>query len=216
MHCLLADSGLPQFLWGELMLTHVYPSNLAPHATLANATPYKTLCGKDAHLGHRRAIGAGGFVHVETHTKNLDHRAWEGRLVGYSMDSTSFRVYSPATWSVRESRNVICIETPSVMPEPDLVSGFDGGDFTYEEYDYMVQDVRNYISNLDLSSPPAADREVQAWSVRDLLQKNRQTTNRNAAANRSSSDPPRLHLSRIHVMTRLGETVVLLLSKAAL
>ena len=80
----------------------------------------------------------------------------------------------------------------------------------------MVQDVRNYISNLDLSSPPAADREVQAWSVRDLLQKNRQTTNRNAAANRSSSDPPRLHLSRIHVMTRLGETVVLLLSKAAL
>ena len=46
------------------------------------------------------------------------------------------------------------------MPEPDLVSGFSEGDFTYEEYDYMVRLVRNYISNLDLSSPPDADREV--------------------------------------------------------
>ena len=143
---MLADSGLPQFFWGELTLTDVYLSNLAPHATLANATPYKTLYGKDAHLGHLRAIGAGGFVHVETHTKNLDRRAWEGRLVGYSMDSKSFRVYWSATRSVHESRNVIFIETPSVMPEPDLVSGFDGGDFTYEEYDYMVQDCLLYTS----------------------------------------------------------------------
>ena len=213
---MVADAGLAQFLWGELTLTDVYLSNLAPHATLANVTPYETLYGKDAHLRHLRAIGAGGFVHVETHTKNLDRRAWEGRLVGYSMDSKSFRVYWSATRSVHESRNVIFIETPSVMPEPDLVSGFDEGDFTYEEYVYMVHDVRNYISNLDLTSPPAADREVQDWLVWDLLQQICQTTNRDAAANRSSSDPPRLHLSTIHRMTRLGETVVFRLSKAAL
>ena len=80
----------------------------------------------------------------------------------------------------------------------------------------MVQDVRNYISNLDLTSPPAADREVQDWSVKDLLQQIRQTTNRDAAANRNSSDPPILHLSTIHRMTRLGEAVLFRLSKAAL
>ena len=38
MRCLLADSGLPKFLWGELMLTAVYLSNRAPHAALVNAT----------------------------------------------------------------------------------------------------------------------------------------------------------------------------------
>ena len=43
VRCLLADLGLPKFLWGELMLTAVYLSNRAPHAALANATPYKTL-----------------------------------------------------------------------------------------------------------------------------------------------------------------------------
>ena len=77
------------------------------------------------------------------------------------------------------------------MPEPDLVSGFDEGDFTYDEYDDIVRDLGKYTSNLDLSSPPAADQEVQDPSVRDLLQTIRETTNRDAAANRNSSDPPK-------------------------
>ena len=40
------------------------------------------------------------------------------------------------------------------------MSGFDEGEFTYDEYDDMVRDVRNYASNLDLASPPAADGVV--------------------------------------------------------
>ena len=71
------------------MQTAVYVSNRVPHAALANETPYKALYGKDVHLGHLRVIGARAFVHVETHTKKLEHRAWEGRLVGYSVDSKS-------------------------------------------------------------------------------------------------------------------------------
>ena len=155
---LLADSCLPKLLWGELMLTAVYLSNRAPRAALANATPYKTLYDKDTHLGHLPTIRARASVHVETHTKKLDRRAWEGRLVGYSVGSKSFRVYNPATRSVRERRNVLFVETPSVMPKPGVVSGFDEGDFTYDEYDDTVRDVRNYTSNVNLSSTPAADR----------------------------------------------------------
>ena len=76
-------------------------------------------------------------MHVETHTKKLEHRTWtwEGRLVGYSVDSKSFRVYNSSTRSVRESRNVIFIVTPSVLSETDLVSSFDEGEFTYDDYD---------------------------------------------------------------------------------
>ena len=123
------------------MQTAVYLINRAPHASLAGETPYKALYGKDTNLGHLRAIGARAFVHVETHTKKPEHRAWEGRLVGYSMERKSFRIYNASTRSVRESRNVIFIETPSVLPEPDLVSGFDEGKLTYDEYDDMVRDV---------------------------------------------------------------------------
>ena len=109
------------------MQTAVYVSSRVPHAALANETPYKALLGIDAHLGHLRAIGARSFVHVETHTKKMEYRAWEGCRVGYSVDSRSFRVYSSSTRSVRESRNVIFIETSSGLPEPDLVRGFDEG-----------------------------------------------------------------------------------------
>ena len=88
------------------------------------------------------------------------------------------RVYHSSTKSVRESRNVIIIETPSVVPEPDLVSGFDEGEFTYDDNDDMVRDLRNSTSNLDLSSPAAADRAVEDLSVRDLLEQIRETTDR--------------------------------------
>ena len=128
-------------------------------------------------------------MHVETHTKKLD-RAWECRLLGYSVDRKSFRVYNPASRSVRESINITFTETPSVMREPDLVSGFDEGDFTYDEYDGMERDVRSSTSNLDLSSHPAVNREVQDPPVWNLLQTFRETTNRDAAAIRNSSDPP--------------------------
>ena len=38
VRCLLSDSGLPPFLWGELFLTASYLSNRAPHAALGNKT----------------------------------------------------------------------------------------------------------------------------------------------------------------------------------
>ena len=91
------------------MQTAVYVSNSVPHAALADETLYKTPYGTDAHLGHFPAIGARAFVHVETHTKTLEHRAWGGRLVGYSVNSKYFRVYKSLTRSVRESRNVIFV-----------------------------------------------------------------------------------------------------------
>ena len=88
VRCLLVDSSLPHSLRGALMQTAVYVSNRVSHAALAKETPYKVLYGKDANLGHLRAIQA--FVHVETHTKTLEHRAREGRLVGYGVDSKFF------------------------------------------------------------------------------------------------------------------------------
>ena len=92
VHCFLADSTLPNFLWGELMKTAVYLSNRTPHAALQNGTPYKAPYGKDAYLGHLRVIGSRAFVHEEVHTNKLEHRAWEGRLVGFSKESKSSTV----------------------------------------------------------------------------------------------------------------------------
>ena len=128
-------------------------------------------------------------MHVETHTKKLEHRAWEGRLVGYSMDGKSFRIFNASTRSVRQSRNIIFIETLSVLPEPDLVNGFYEGEYTYDGCDDMVRDVRNFTSHLDLASPPAADGVVGDPPVRDLLVQIRATTTRDLGLNPASSVP---------------------------
>ena len=103
------------------------------------------------------------------------------------MDSTSYRVYNPATGTVRESRNVIFIETPSAIPEPDLANGLEEGEFTYDDVDEMVRDIRNYSSNIDLSSSPSAGQEVRNPSVRDLFEQIKEITNRDAGINHTNS-----------------------------
>ena len=187
VRCLVSDSGLPLFLWGELFLTASYLSNRAPHAALGNKTPFQALYGKPAHLGNLRAIGARAFAHIETFTKKLDARAWEGRLVGCSTDSTSFRVYHPETRKVRKSRNVVFIETPSVAPDPDLM--LDEGALEYHEPDDLVRDVRNYATPLDLGSS-SDNRTSDDVSVRQLLEQFRDVTDRDLRVTPARTETP--------------------------
>ena len=151
VRCLLADSGLPHFVWGELFLTASYLCKRAPHSALNHETPYKILHGKDADLRHLRVIGARAFVHVETHQKKLDPRAWEGRIAGFGQDSLAYRVYHAGSQTVRENRNVIFIETRSVVHALDFETAFDEGTFAYDEPNDLVRDVRIFSPRKDLS-----------------------------------------------------------------
>ena len=185
--CLLFDSGLPPFLSGELFPTASYLSSRALHAALGNKTPIQALYGKPAHVGHLRAIGARAFVHIETFTKKLDARAWEGRLVGYSTDSTSFLVYHPETGKVRESRNVVFIETPSVALDPDLL--LDEGALVYHEPDDLVRDVRNYATRFDPGSS-SHNRTSDDVSVRQLLDELRDVADRDLRVTPARTETP--------------------------
>ena len=86
------------------------------------------------------------------------------------MHSKPNKVYNPAMRNVRESRNVIFIETPSAMPRP-VVSW----DFAFDDDDDMVRDARNYTLNQDISSP-SPDPVVRNPLLRDLLEQVRETT----------------------------------------
>ena len=136
------------------MKTAVYLSSRTPHAALQNETPYKALYDKDAYLGHLRVIGSQAFVREKVHTNKLEHRALEGRLVGFSEESKPYRIYNSETRRVQVSQNVTFIETPSVTPWLDA-RGFDDGEFTYDDHDDMLRDMRNYTSNhlVDSLSP---------------------------------------------------------------
>ena len=100
------------------MFTAAYVGNRALHCALNMQSPYKMLKGAEPDLRILRVIGARASVHIERRIKKLALKAGEWRLVGYSSNSKSYRVYNPVTRCIMESRNVIFIETPSRLLPP--------------------------------------------------------------------------------------------------
>ena len=110
-------------------------------------------------------------MHVERRTKKLALKAVEGRLVGYSSDSKSYRVYNPVTRCIIESRNVIFIETPSrLLPPPSegpqlLMQELPPGDDPDRDSkghnnitdDDVLRDLRNYKSVVDHPGSASTD-----------------------------------------------------------
>ena len=79
---MLADSGLPTFLWREMMLTAAYVRNRAPHSALNMQSPYKMLKGTEPDLRILRVIGAMAFcAHRETYQKARAQGS--GRAIGW-------------------------------------------------------------------------------------------------------------------------------------
>ena len=115
---MLVDSGLPPFLWGELMITSSYLCNRIPHSALKMGTPYKMLYGKNGDLLPLRVIGARGFVRIKDVNK-LGHTSWKGMACGFSQtESKRLRTWNPKRCRVVESRNIVFIETPPHLLPP--------------------------------------------------------------------------------------------------
>ena len=57
VRCMLADSRLPTFPWGELMFTAAYVGNRAPHSALNMQSSYKMMKGTEPDL--RASSGRG-------------------------------------------------------------------------------------------------------------------------------------------------------------
>ena len=174
VRCMLADSGLPKSRWGELMFMAAFLGNRAPHSAIGMQSPHKMLKGAEPDLRLLRVIGARAFVHIETHTKKLELKAVEGRLVGYSNDSKSYRVYNPATRRITESRNVSFIETPSrLLPPPSEEcpmqvwghgqAGEDKG-HNYITDDDFLRDLRDCTSMLN-PLPGASSNHITAGGL---------------------------------------------------
>ena len=129
------------------------------------------LKGLEPDLWIFRVIGARAFVHVERRTKKLALKADEGRLVGCSSNSKSYRVYNPVTRYIMESRNVIFIDTLSrLLPPPSkgpqlLMQELPPGDdpdrdnkgHNYITDDDFLRDLRNYTSVVDHPESASTD-----------------------------------------------------------
>ena len=89
VRCMLADSGFPSSMWGELSMAVAYLKNRTPHKALME-TPFKIFHGEEADLSHLRIVGA-RIVHTKD-SRKLDAAAWEGKVCDYSEERKSHRV----------------------------------------------------------------------------------------------------------------------------
>ncbi len=151
--CILIDTGLPKFLWGEICETAVFLINRSPHRAIGGTSPYAKLFGKEPDLSGLRTIGARAFVHKERYGNKLEEKAWEGIMLGYGKDSKSYRIYNPHNRRITESRNITFIETPhrslKDAGQDRFSSSNDDEDETDEEY---RQDVLAHLPLLDINT----------------------------------------------------------------
>ena len=134
------------------------------------------LHGTEPDLRFLRVIGARVFVHIETDSKTFELKTVEKRLVGYSNNSKSYRVYNPATRRIMESRNIIFIETPSrLFPPPleetpqqvnPLSNGMDDHNYITDDDDDFLRDLRSYTSVLE-PIPGASAHHIAVGGLSD-------------------------------------------------
>ena len=129
VRCILIDTGMPKLLWGEICDTTTYIISRSPHRALGGKSPYSKLYSRNPDLSSLRIIGARAFVHKETHVHKLEHKAWEGLMIG---------IYNPPTRKITESRNVTFIETlPKALPPIGQEKILETNEKTLQEEDIL-------------------------------------------------------------------------------
>ena len=103
---ILHASGLPKYLWGEVLLHIVWVKNRSATRALDRKTPYEMLYGKKPDLGNLPSWGVKCWVLEDTGSK-LDDRAKEGHWVRFDTESTAHQIYLPDRHAVIIERNVI-------------------------------------------------------------------------------------------------------------
>ena len=184
VRCLLSDSGLPPFLWGELFLTVSYLSNRAPDAALGNKRPSTasqlTLdtfgLSEPGRLSYRILHQEAGCSRLGRPPRRIQHGQHVlSRLPSRNQDSTR----KPECSFYRD---------PSVAPDPDLM--LDEGTLEYHEPDDLVRDVRNYATRLDLGSS-SDNRTSDDVSMRQLLEQLRDGIDRDLRVTPARTETPK-------------------------
>ncbi|GKB36076.1 putative ribonuclease H-like domain-containing protein [Tanacetum coccineum] len=114
---MLADSKLPTTFWAKAVNTACYVQNRVLVVKPHNKTPYELFHGRTPTLSFTRPFRCHvTILNTIDHLGKFDGKADEGFLVGYSLNSKSFRVFNSRTRIVEENFHIRFSEnTPNVV-----------------------------------------------------------------------------------------------------
>ncbi|KAF0916007.1 hypothetical protein E2562_000637 [Oryza meyeriana var. granulata] len=105
---MLKAKGLPEYFWGEAVVTAVYLLNCSPTKSVEGMTPFEAWYGKKPVVHHLRTFGCVVYVkNTEPHLKKLDDRSTKMIFVRYEPRTKAYRAYNPATQRVHITRDVV-------------------------------------------------------------------------------------------------------------
>jgi len=116
---MIIAKNLPLSLWAEAVNCAVYVLNRTVWTSGA-VTPYEAWTGKVPNLKHLRIFGSDAYVHTpKQFTQKFNARASKKIFVGYTEESTNYRVYDPESEKISIARNVVFNETVGTSPAKD-------------------------------------------------------------------------------------------------
>ncbi|GKC01822.1 putative ribonuclease H-like domain-containing protein [Tanacetum coccineum] len=108
---MLADSKLPTTFWAEAVNTACYVHNRVLVVKPHNKTPYELFRGRTPSLSFLKPFRCHvTILYTLDHLGKFDGKCDDGFFVGYSLNSTAFRVYKIRSRKVEENLNVRFLE----------------------------------------------------------------------------------------------------------
>ncbi|GKD55892.1 putative ribonuclease H-like domain-containing protein, partial [Tanacetum coccineum] len=125
---MLADSLLPTTFWAKAVNTACYVQNRVLVTNPHNKTPYELLHSRSPSISFIRPFGClVTILNTLDPLGKFDGKADDGFLVGYSINSKAFKVFTTRTRKVEESMHITFLENkPNVARSgPDWLFDFD-------------------------------------------------------------------------------------------
>jgi hypothetical protein len=93
---MLKAKKLPNWLWGEAVMTTVYVLNRTPTKSVDGVTPFEVWYGKKPSVQHHRTFGCIVYVkNTRPHLSKLEDRGCRMVFIGYEKGTKGYRVYDP-------------------------------------------------------------------------------------------------------------------------
>ena len=109
---MLIAARLPMNFWALAVHVAAYCRNRSPTTSLDGQTPYQAWHGKKPGIAHMRTSGCVAFAHVRKEDRaKLDPKARACIFVGYSPDSSTYRLWDLQSDKLIESRDVYFVES---------------------------------------------------------------------------------------------------------
>jgi hypothetical protein len=105
---MLKAKELPNWLWGEVVMTVVYILNRTPTRSVEGATPFELWFGKKPVVQHLRTFGCITYVKsTRPNLSKLDDRGHKMIFIRYEQGTKAYRFYDPMLKSAHVSRDVV-------------------------------------------------------------------------------------------------------------